>query len=191
MSTSAAMPSGFVGTLIRRWAGPLLRGRRAGDATLVCNDSTLSQLPRTVQLRSHAFVDGGPMPARSAGPGVGDNRSPALSWTGMPHEATHWVLLIEDPDVPLPCPIVHALTWGSVSVRQLDEGAIQGYAGPRPMPGHGPHRYVFQLFAVDAAPTQGLARETLLPWLRTHALACGRLQGSFQRDWLARVVQPE
>ncbi len=42
-----------------------------------------------------------------------------------------------------------------------------------------------------AAPPAGLSREaTLLDWLRAHALARGRLDGLYQRDWRGRSITP-
>lgn len=62
---------------------------------------------------------------------------------------------------------------------------------PWVLPGHGPHRCVFQLCAPDAQPPAGLSRETtLLAWLRAHAMASGRLDGAFRRDWPRRPVAP-
>ncbi|MGO4574801.1 YbhB/YbcL family Raf kinase inhibitor-like protein [Cupriavidus sp. 2TAF22] len=191
-----------------RWIGLLLRGRHAGDTALACNDASLAALPATLALRSPAFSDGGAMPLRSAGTGVGANRSPALDWNPLPGAATHWLLLVEDPDVPLARALVHALAWGPAARRGLAEGALAGgqapagvtlalnglgaagYDGPRPLHGHGPHRYVFQLYALSASPPAALERATLVAWLRRHAVARGRLDGVFQRDWRGRVLAP-
>ena len=194
---------------VLRWAGLLTRGRHAGDASLACNDAVLARLPVLPDLRSAGFTHGGAMAPRHAGEGVGDNRSPALAWGALPPNATHWLLLCEDPDVPMAHAITHVLAWGPASLRALPEGALDvasaiagvslapnglgrvGYDGPRPLPGHGPHRYVFQLFALDAEPPAGLSREaTLLDWLRAHALARGRLEGLYQRDWRGRSITP-
>jgi Raf kinase inhibitor-like YbhB/YbcL family protein len=207
LSTTAASSPLRRHPWVLRWAGLLMRGRHAGDASLACSDAALARLPATIELRSADFAHGAAMAQRQAGEGVGGNRSPALAWTELPPQATHWLLLCEDPDVPLPRAITHALAWGPSSVNALPEGALNGghapagvtlamnglgrlgYDGPRPLPGHGPHRYVFQLYALDAVPPPDLSREDgLLPWLHAHALARGRLDGLYQRDWRGRTV---
>lgn len=194
---------------VLRWVGLLTRGRHAGDASLACSDAVVARLPVTLDLRSAGFTHGGAMALRHAGEGVGDNRSPALAWGALPPKATHWLLLCEDPDVPMAHAITHLLAWGPASLHAVPEGALNdghapagvtlapnglgrsGYDGPRPLPGHGPHRYVFQLHALDAEPPAGVGRETsLLPWLRAHALARGRLDGLYRRDWRGRPIAP-
>lgn len=195
----------------------LLRNRHAGDAALACNDPLLAALPRTLALRSEAFAHEGAMARVHAGPGVGGDRSPPLEWNPLPDGATHWALVLEDPDAPLKRPFVHAIAVGPASVSRLVEGDLNaanarsgvyppqalrfgrntmgppGYAGPRPLPGHGPHRYVFQLYALrmapdDAALAGGLP--ALLPFLRREAVATGRLDGFYERDRQGREVVP-
>lgn len=194
---------------VLRWAGLLMRGRHAGEESLACNDAVLTRMPATVALRSTDFAHGGALALRHAGKGVGDNRSPSLAWSAMPSNATHWLLLCEDPDVPLTRAMAHLLAWGTSDFDVLHEGALcaghapanvtlainglgrAGYDGPRPLPGHGPHRYVFQLFAVDdAPPAHAVPGPALLAWLRKHALAFGRIDGLYQRDWRGRSVTP-
>ena len=174
----------------------VLRGRHAGETTLAVNDPVLGVLPRTLALRSDAFAHRGAMAAAQAGKGVGANRSPALAWSTLPPGATDWLLLLEDPDAPLRAAYVHAVVAGPAAISCLARGALKpsrapaglrfgrntsgevGYAGPRPLPGHGPHRYVFQLFALRASPPDDLlarGRDALVPFLREHALASGRL----------------
>ena len=189
----------------------LLRGRHAGEASLAVNDPVLGVLPRTLGLRSDAFIHRGTMAPAQAGKGVGDNRSPALAWSSLPPGTTHWVLILEDPDAPLKSAYVHLVAAGPAETTRLAKGALRpsrapaglrfgrntsrdvGYGGPRPLPGHGPHRYVFQLFALRAEPPDDLlarGRDALVPFLREHALASGRLDGLFQRDWRGRPTPP-
>lgn len=57
-----------------------------------------------------------------------------------------------------------------------------GYAGPRPIPGHGPHHYRFHVFALDAAiPNTVTTAKGLLAAMRGHLLARGTLTGTYQR----------
>jgi phosphatidylethanolamine-binding protein (PEBP) family uncharacterized protein len=58
-----------------------------------------------------------------------------------------------------------------------------GYAGPRPIPGHGPHRYLFQLFALDK-PSGIDGNATLTSTLSAvpgHVIARGKLTGPYER----------
>jgi phosphatidylethanolamine-binding protein (PEBP) family uncharacterized protein len=68
--------------------------------------------PDVITLTSKAFTDGAPIPQRNAGKGVGDDISPQLQWSGVPASTVELVLIVEDPDVPLPRPIVHCLVTG-------------------------------------------------------------------------------
>jgi hypothetical protein len=175
-----------------RWIGLPLRGRRAGDGTLACNDPALAALPETLDLRSRSFAHNGAMSIRQAGEGVGDNLSPELHWSGFPAGTTHWALIVEDPDVPLRHAFLHGIMTGASGTTGIAEGEMPGYAGARPLPGHGTHRYVFQLFALTRAPGEVSTREALIPILRDSAIAQGRLVGLFERDWLrARPVAPK
>lgn len=58
-----------------------------------------------------------------------------------------------------------------------------GYGGPCPPPGHGPHRYFFRVYAVDAPllPLKGKTRQDLEQALETHTLATAALMGRYER----------
>jgi phosphatidylethanolamine-binding protein (PEBP) family uncharacterized protein len=110
-------------------------------------------------------------------------------------------LIIEDPDAPLPSPVVHLIAHGlTPNLGVLPEGALAlgadaplprgrgavnrlGYAGPRPVPGHGAHFYHFQLFALSAP----LAFDTppdiaaLRHQMAGKVVSRGRLIGSYER----------
>jgi hypothetical protein len=83
-------------------------------------------------------------------------------------------------------------------VRTVDTGALQpetagmrfipgslghrGYAGPRPIPGHGPHRYRFLVFALDRPiPDDVATAKALLKQTAGHVLARGVLTGTYER----------
>lgn len=185
----------------RVWLGRLLRGVRAGESKLLCRRPRLAVLPSTLSLRSDAFSEGGDMALRHAGPGVGVNLSPALSWSGAPAEAVELALVVEDADVPLPRPFVHLCAHGIDPGRPgLAEGGLQpdaspdiafarntagppGYAGPRALRGHGPHRYVFQLYALSSRidPPPGASCRAIFDRIEALAIARGELTGVFEQ----------
>ena len=177
--------------------GRLLANCRAGENTLVWHAEGLDA-PSTIHIESPAFVDGAPMPRHTAGRPIGDNSSPALAWTGIPDGARELVLIVEDADVPFARPIAHAVARLDPTIAGVPEGDLVagaphgrgrggfgrvGYNGPRPIPGHGPHSYVFQLFALDIRiPADDTIRlTTLVDAMRGHALARGRLTGTYER----------
>jgi hypothetical protein len=108
------------------------------------------------------------------------------------------VLIIDDVDVPLPRPLLHTVavidpTVDSVQAGSLRPGAAgirfiradlghRGYAGPRPIPGHGPHHYRFHVFAIDQPITDGVSTaKALLAAMAGHVLARGTLTGTYER----------
>jgi phosphatidylethanolamine-binding protein (PEBP) family uncharacterized protein len=59
----------------------------------------------------------------------------------------------------------------------------RGYAGPRPIPGHGPHRYRFLVFALDVPVAESVTKaKALLTQMAGHVLARGVLTGTYERD---------
>lgn len=147
--------------------GLALRNRHAGEHTLVWARPDL-QAPENFTLASPAFDHGTPIPERHRGRLLGANISPALSWTPPPPGTAELVLMVQDPDVPFKRPATHALTVGiDPSLRAIPDNGLthpspipglkhgngalgrRGWAGPMPLRSHGPHVYVFQLFALD------------------------------------------
>lgn len=182
-------------------AGRALGGFRAGPENLIFNDATLAPIPVRIDVTSPAFIDGGTLPERftADGPGV----SPPLEWRGAPLTSRELVLLVEDPDAPMPRPLVHAIAWklhgasGSIAEGALSTAGQQPHAPlgrnsyltreylpPDPPPGHGKHHYAFELFALDtpvrfeSAPGRG----PLLEMLKEHAIAKGMLVGTYERS---------
>jgi hypothetical protein len=188
--------------VIARVIGKALRGVRAGDKHLAWNETALTTVPVRIGLTSAAFEDGRAIPTRYAGEGVGENISPPLRWSGVPEEAAELVLIMQDPDAPLPRPVVHVIATGiSPTSDGLAEGALcasgspairlgrasfgrRVYAGPRALRAHGSHRYVFQLVALRRP--LALAKEPtlseLLVAIRGNAIARGRLTGTFEQS---------
>ncbi|QKP78695.1 YbhB/YbcL family Raf kinase inhibitor-like protein [Methyloligella sp. GL2] len=154
-----------------------------------------------LKLSSTAFEDEAPIPPEYTA--YHDNLSPALSWAAGPEGTKSFALLVEDPDAPVAKPFVHWVVFNlPPDLTGLPEnvakeakpdalkGGVQGYQGlgksgyfgPRP-PDAPPHRYYFQLFALDDTldvPT-GADRDALVAALRGHVLAQDVLMGSYQK----------
>jgi Raf kinase inhibitor-like YbhB/YbcL family protein len=179
--------------------GRILQPVHAGERHLAANHPMIGNAPTTMVLASPAFGDGDPMPSRHAGPGVGDNISPPLSWSGVPEGTEELVLIMEDPSAPLPRPFVHAVV---AAIPPGSDGIVEGgltvggplrlgrnsmrkraYLGPRPVAGHGPHTYVFQLFAVDhrLPLASAFGRREVLAAMRGGVIGQGRLDGEYER----------
>jgi len=189
-------------TSIMRPVRQALRSFRPGAAMLT--SSKLSGfLGYTITVSSPAFTDGQPMPVRLTQHRA--NLSPPLRWEGLPPQTQSVVLLVEDADIPLPRPLVHLIVHsippektgfaeGEIPLR-LTGAAPGGWAcgrnamgrpgwtAPAPPPGHGPHRYAFQVFALDTRPRFAYppGRAMLLRTISPHLVAQGRLIGTYER----------
>jgi Raf kinase inhibitor-like YbhB/YbcL family protein len=177
--------------------GKLFRRVRAGAHRSPLAGSAFAA-PESITVTSSAFTDVGAMPKSSAGKGVGDNTSPPLRWDGLPADTRQVVLIIDDVDVPLPRPLLHSVAVIEPTVAGVGAGCLQpgttgmrfiradlgncGYAGPRPIPGHGPHHYRFQVFAIDEQIADSVTTaKALLAAMSGHVLARGVLTGTYER----------
>lgn len=181
--------------------GHALRNVRAGLDQIAFNQAGLRGGMDVIRIESLAFADHAPIPARYTADGEG--LSPPLQWQGVPQGAAMLVLLVEDADAPTPRPLVHAIVVDLPAADgALAEGALKspdhagqavheglnsylmdGWLPPDPPPGHGVHRYAFQLFAL--APGEGFesapGRDAVMQAVRERALASGCLIGTYER----------
>ena len=109
----------------------------------------------------------------------GEDRSPQLSWSGFPAGTQGFAVTVYDPDAPtgsgfwhwgvadLPASVTSLpagagtpgsaeLPAGAVTVR--NDAGMAGYIGAAPPAGHGPHRYVIAVHAVDV-PSLGVGAD--------------------------------
>ena len=116
----------------------------------------------TFTVTSASFADGATLP--DAQVYSGGNRSPQISWSGAPEGTKSFAVTCFDPDAPTGSGFWHwTLANIPTSISELAEGAKApvgavegrtdfgepGYGGAAPPAGHGPHRYIFTVFAVD------------------------------------------
>jgi len=183
----------------------IIGNERKGQDGLAWNAAHLAGAG-TLELGSPDFEHHGALPIVHASTRVGGHElSPALTWTPAPEGTAQLLLVIEDPDAPMPRPFVHCVALLDASSTALARGALnaanpgngvrvlrstvgRGYFGPMPPKSHGPHRYVFQLFALATPVTVGSISDAVdsappgqVMAAAAGVLARGRLDGFFQR----------
>lgn len=162
------------------------------------------------ELTSGSFVDGAvfaPAQVNADAHPDGLDMSPQLSWSGFPAGTRSFAVTMFDPDAPtasgywhwavadLPASVTSlaegAGTIGDSGATALPAGALAlkndagspGYMGSAPPAGHGPHRYMVVVHAVDVE-TLGLSADasvaTLGFNLHFHTLARARLTGLYE-----------
>jgi hypothetical protein len=147
-------------------------------------------------LTSSAFQDGDTIPRQFTCDG--NDTAPPLAWSDAPEGTRSFALVMEDPDAPQGT-FTHWLLYDiPVTTMELREQAgtalrnsfgHAAYGGPCPPPGHGPHRYLFTLHAVDvpALVLHGKTRASLDQALRAHTLATARLTARYERKRKSRA----
>jgi Raf kinase inhibitor-like YbhB/YbcL family protein len=116
----------------------------------------------TFTLTSTDITDGSILP--DAQVQAKGNTSPHLKWSGAPEGTKSYAITVFDPDAPTGSGFWH---WTVANIPAevseipaggpLPSGAVEGrtdfgepgFGGAAPPPGHGRHRYIFTVFAVD------------------------------------------
>lgn len=143
------------------------------------------------RLTSSAFRDGDTVPRQFTC--EGEDLAPPLAWSGAPDGTRSFALIMDDPDAPGGT-FTHWLLYDVPATAAALDSQQHGntlrnsfgraeYGGPCPPVGHGAHRYVFSLYALDVAAldVRGTTREALERSLQAHTLGVARLTGRYER----------
>jgi len=151
------------------------------------------------ELTSTAFAANQTIPAKYTCDGA--DVSPPLAWKDPPPATKSFALVCDDPDAPAGT-WVHWVVWDMPPTLRglpenlpktptLDDGTRQGtndfkrtgYGGPCPPPGHGPHRYVFRVYAIDSVlgVAPGSTKSALEKAVTGHTLARAEVIGRYER----------
>ncbi|KAJ6087630.1 hypothetical protein N7467_006544 [Penicillium canescens] len=151
----------------------LFANSKGRDAKLFSKGPAFSQFPEpTINLECREVgPTGSQLDVEHSADGVG--RFPSLSWPAASPEIKQYLLINEDPDAPLPI----LLSTSAISAEDVEAATEQGtlkggfrygknrrgnvYIPPRPLLGHGPHRYFFTLVALTEPVDLG--KLSLLP----------------------------
>jgi Raf kinase inhibitor-like YbhB/YbcL family protein len=157
-------------------------------------------------ITSSSFKDGERLATKMAGNNkqnpncVGENVSPALSWSNPPEGTKSYALMMFDPEGRPPGGVSHWVAYGiPVSVTGFAEGeaskqtekyvggkslmGLPHYFGPCTPPG-APHHYTFVLIATDLEPgalQPGMTRDELIKALDGHAKGATGIIGTFSK----------
>lgn len=147
----------------------------------------------TFTISSPAFADGAVIPRRFTGDG--ENLSPPLEWRDAPAGTKSFALIVEDPDAPsgtfrhwgiydIPGGTTRIAEGGGAFPSTKTDFNRQGYGGPRPPKGHGPHHYHFRLGALDVdhlkVPPKATVEE-MWAAARPHLLGEAAMIGIYER----------
>jgi Raf kinase inhibitor-like YbhB/YbcL family protein len=160
----------------------------------------------TFMLSSPDFKDGTRLATKNAGNNksnpncVGENVSPALSWSNPPEGTKSFALMMFDPEGRPPVGVSHWVAYGiPATVTGFAEGEVSKasdkyvggtstqkvgfYSGPC-TPAVAPHHYTLTLIATDLEPSAlapGLPRDELIKALDGHAKQATGLIGLFSK----------
>jgi phosphatidylethanolamine-binding protein (PEBP) family uncharacterized protein len=179
--------------------GRALHNIRAGLENITFNCLPSGAGTGAIKIESAAFRDHCPIPVRYTADG--DGHFPPLCWTGVPAQAASVVLLVEDADSPTPHPLIHlslidlppcdgSVDPDTVPLEKLGPTSffVSRWIPPDPPPGHGAHRYAFQVFALHERSESPVDdRDKLLEVLRQSAMANGLLIGTYERSDLESI----
>jgi hypothetical protein len=163
-------------------------------------DSSVKKL----DVKSTAFRAGEMIP--SVYTADGDNISPDLSWEGSPFGVKSHIILVEDPDIPIPrflipcwihwvvyniAPETTAIPKAYLNNGSSENGSALGLTSYRklrydgPCPPFGTHRYFFKVYALDQKldlPPRKATRKNIRNTMVGHVLAYGELMGIYKRQ---------
>lgn len=141
----------------------------------------------------------------------GRSINPHLKWSNLPAGTQEIAIICEDPDAPSPSPIVHWIIYGidprdheipaglpkhseltsPIQAKQgLNSFFISGYIGPNPNFWHGPHRYIFRIFALDKKLDlePNIGRSAFLKSIQGHILEESKIIALYEKTPFQKLV---
>lgn len=185
------------------WVGRMLHPLRPGVDALT-SSKLGTKVAGGIRVTSPVFKESEAIPRLFTTDG--DGRFPGIEWTGLPADTKEVVLLVEDADIPFAVPVTHLIVHSiDPALPGLETGAVKpfmaapaaagwacgrnflgaaGWTPPAPPPGHGPHRYAFQVFALNVRSDFRFPprRGRLMRRIRPHIIARGRLIGTYAKS---------
>jgi Raf kinase inhibitor-like YbhB/YbcL family protein len=166
----------------------------------------LPKLP-TFTLTSESITDGQPLSNAQVsglmGAG-GEDVSPQLSWSGYPEETRSFAVTMYDPDAPtgsgfwhwavanlpgtvneLPAGVGDGSVLPGDALTLVNDGGMRRFVGAAPPPGHGPHRYIVAVHALQVEKlelTEDASPAYLGFNLFSNAIARALIHGTYEQN---------
>lgn len=202
---------------IEAFLGWLLHSFRGRDAKLFTRSAAFKNVPQTIKVTSGLGASG-----RTVFPiqytAAGQSAWPPLLWGSLPANTVEVLVIVQDPDAPLPSPIVHSCLYGiPAEFKSLTEGDVKDtsvhptkvrsprykvaqayhpriYSGPRPVLEHGPHRYFFQVVALAKSIrdvwSQPPTVTEIAKAVEGDIVGWGEWVGTYERRLKGALIQP-
>ena len=133
---------------------------------------------------SNAFAPGAEIPSEHTCEGA--DLLPPLAWTGAPVTARTYAVIVDDPDAPRGTWVhyvaanIQSSSLPAMAVIGKNDWGTSTWRGPCPPSGR--HRYVFKVYALDAAIGKpDMTKDELLAAMKGHVVAKGELIGTYQK----------
>ena len=148
-----------------------------------------------MNVRSSAFKDGDFIPQEYTCDG--QDISPDLEWDPV-NNAKSYAIIVEDPDAPYGT-FIHWVIYNikdtklqknipkvekvSSMIQGVNDFGRVGYGGPCPPRTHPPHRYYFNVFALDTELPEksGVTADELKRMMEGHIIDKGVIMGKYKR----------
>jgi len=147
-----------------------------------------------MEIRS-AFINGGDIPLKYTCDGM--DISPPLEWEKIDNAKTY-AIIVEDPDAPGGT-FIHWVIYNikrnllpenvrkemeiEIGIQGVNDFGKIGYNGPCPPKSHGPHRYYFNVYALDSELPlrKNITANDLKSIMKNHIISSGNLMGKYKR----------
>lgn len=181
--------------------GRSFKHKRAGEVHSLYFDHSSQNIKESIAISSSDFENNGFLKIHNTNDG--DGKFPKIIWRDYPKSTKSFMIIVEDLDSPTLTPLLHLIALGipptmisichdDLIIAHQDHRFHIGrnsmmkrdWMPPDPPPGHGPHRYFFEIYALDTIPKSNFkfTRSAIKDLLKDHGVGKGSITGIYQRN---------
>ncbi len=142
-----------------------------------------------MELKSHAFKNGGKIPSKFTC--EGEDINPQLSWSDVPEGTKSFALIVDDPDAPSDTWVHWLVKNIPHTVKEIKEDSVVGKEVPNswdrkewggPCPPKGNYRYMFKLYALNVSKIDAETRGQFYEQVDEHKIEEAVLMGTYEQS---------